>query len=34
MTSLPNFISLFQLVSAYFIGASALLMLYGFTEKK
>jgi hypothetical protein len=34
MTSLPNFISLFQLVSAYFIGASALLMLYGFTEEK
>lgn len=34
ITSLPNFISLFQLVSAYFVGASALLMLYGLTDKK
>jgi len=34
MTSLPNFISLFQLVSAYFLGASALLMFYGLTDKK
>lgn len=34
ITSLPNFTALFQLISAYFVGTSSLLMLYGFSDKK
>ena len=34
MTSLPNFTALFELISAYFVGASTLLMFYGLIEKK